>query len=1596
MATLRGDASHAAVDEMLRAAVSKVVDLDGATGDMVAAVDFAQDQRGRLQAERRSWLRTGKEGCSYVVTRHRWSPYDEKLSTASPLQPTVTFSYDVLGRVMTSRHGLKLTQLSYDRRGRVIFSSTPDGMRQQTAYDCAGLSSCTTHLNLNATTTVVADLSGRKVFIRGIAGEEQTFQYDHAGHPEHCSRVGGQYRVKDGKLEWCDMRVLETQEWSGGRLRSVSVEAVPDIGVKNRAVVFGKHCEYGPKLRELHIGGRKKRTEQEILAFNRRGEPTQWRDANDVIFDAKYDGMGNVLLLEASGKKHTLHRRLVLRDVRGLETYSREQCFYAVTGEGAPRKVDTTEETSFSYDGIGNLRSEGDGDSHITYAWSTTQPQLTVGYMQDDPDGRPQQMKHEYHYNRDWRPCLIRSALVEGNATISSAECSVASLPSELLRADLQYKPVSVAPGHTKSSEVADGGIKNTTWTLGDAVDWTSEYGAADATGKRPIAESRTTTRYLAAGIGAVQQQEKLSSTRYGQGVTRTTTRITSRRQPAHSSIFPNETVENTDTTTVTGATKRPQTESSDTRHVQRALDVMGRLEALAISKDVHRTGSQGVKYSWREGSVAELVADDDAPEPNALRVRHNATGSSDPNNVPVELATSTAIARYADGTEYQLPGLTLCRDVFGRPVAVQSLSEGRGSLLLSYDSHGRLVRRRHTSPLSVPKSEEHCNLVYVISDEKPDNAARLSRGEPPADEWFPPLAVDKLCNALRLELKSGYRGRILIDVHRCRQWGWLSKLRDAVNEGLGQEIDYRDFDRTAMLRKMDAAAYPHITVLVRGPADRLYGSLEYQSNLTIIGANIRALRLRCCHNVRLDSCTFSGAGGASGVEIVGIDEKGEGIKDTGAVDVRVVNCRFRDYAAAITIKDCYDSKILLDHNSFRVERGRDAVYIKNTIDTRKGDNKSRGITHIGIVNNVFFLRGDGRAVLLDELSEGSARAYGCFDCNCFDVEGGRKDVCQRKVDGKLSKEIASWQQPGDNCVFTENADGESDEAVAAKLEGYGIPELPQRFCNMGVAATDYLGRVRNRKATTIGPLEAAFDEEEIKYSYSMGQVLQKRVYRRRGTDAPALKPAEGTVYVAGLQGNTLFARDGDGTLDACMPNSDGGTGFWYRAGGGDRKVRASAAGSGGESRIKILSGPTEWSQSINAWDTWGSIGMHEGIGVADSTWNPFLSWQHYAVEPDVAVGRRGCFGRLCAPDLSLSAPDPLEPEVTLKDRIEMFLNGIVQAPGRIGEWWSGLDWSDPTTCLKAIGGGTLLVAGVALTVMSAGTLSGPGLGLAAIGLGLAGLAIGGAAVYGGYQLMSHASDPTYGAGDLFRDYAIGGIGGLMIGAGILTGHLGFVPMLAGEFAAGTAGGTAIGLLQGESFGNALTSGVEMGIMATVTAAVLYGASAAARALRRGAVGRAAIGTGGTATTHSTEGLWRVNRGGPRSIEEAIEIAKANGVRIPRNVRIVSAEVPEGTLAYWWKPRTDLVPEQIISLRELQNIKGQWLVRVGPRVLESDDAILAVLRHELWEVRGVDRLMTMFGTRSMTASTLQSVIDRLHNGAVFRADKLVNAVLASG
>lgn len=218
-----------------------------------------------------------------------------------------------------------------------------------------------------------------------------------------------------------------------------------------------------------------------------------------------------------------------------------------------------------------------------------------------------------------------------------------------------------------------------------------------------------------------------------------------------------------------------------------------------------------------------------------------------------------------------------------------------------------------------------------MISDQEPDNAARISKGEPPVYEWFPPLAADeKLCNALRWKLKSGYRGRILIDVYRCRQWDWLSKLRDAINEGLGQQIDYRDFNRTEMLRKMDAAAYPHVTVRVRGHADPLYGSLEYHSNLTIIGANVHALRLRCCHNVRLESCTFSGAADASGVEIVGIDEKGKEIKDTGAVDVRVVNCRFQGYAAAITIKDCYDSKILLDHNSFRVGKGHDAVHINS------------------------------------------------------------------------------------------------------------------------------------------------------------------------------------------------------------------------------------------------------------------------------------------------------------------------------------------------------------------------------------------------------------------------------------------------------------------------------------------------------------------------------------------------------------------------------------------------------------------------------------------------------------------------------------------
>jgi hypothetical protein len=107
---------------------------------------------------------------------------------------------------------------------------------------------------------------------------------------------------------------------------------------------------------------------------------------------------------------------------------------------------------------------------------------------------------------------------------------------------------------------------------------------------------------------------------------------------------------------------------------------------------------------------------------------------------------------------------------------------------------------------------------------------------------------------------------------------------------------------------------------------------------------------------------------------------------------------------------------------------------------------------------------------------------------------------------------------------------------------------------------------------------------------------------------------------------------------------------------------------------------------------------------------------------------------------------------------------------------------------------------------------------------------------------------------------------------------------------------------------------------------------------------------------------WKKNKGGlKRTIEEAVEIARQNGVEIPEDVEFHEADPGElkGSIkAHFFGGRFESargpdVTEQSdgrIYRRDHYNMSGKIPFQVHPDVLTSDEAIVAVFQHEMHEL----------------------------------------------
>jgi hypothetical protein len=159
-----------------------------------------------------------------------------------------------------------------------------------------------------------------------------------------------------------------------------------------------------------------------------------------------------------------------------------------------------------------------------------------------------------------------------------------------------------------------------------------------------------------------------------------------------------------------------------------------------------------------------------------------------------------------------------------------------------------------------------------------------------------------------------------------------------------------------------------------------------------------------------------------------------------------------------------------------------------------------------------------------------------------------------------------------------------------------------------------------------------------------------------------------------------------------------------------------------------------------------------------------------------------------------------------------------------------------------------------------------------------------------------------------------------------------------------------------------------------------------------------------TARTHQTE-PWAPRQAGPRSLAEAValggqHLAQANqpGLEaIPDYIQFVvtDANIPEDAYAsYLWLG--EMAEDATVAWNDcVHDRTGKLPVRIRPVVLESDEAIVAVIAHEVYEIVALRAAFAERGVltaREVYEHISPEVPGNLHHQAVAFGDQLVRAM----
>jgi hypothetical protein len=140
---------------------------------------------------------------------------------------------------------------------------------------------------------------------------------------------------------------------------------------------------------------------------------------------------------------------------------------------------------------------------------------------------------------------------------------------------------------------------------------------------------------------------------------------------------------------------------------------------------------------------------------------------------------------------------------------------------------------------------------------------------------------------------------------------------------------------------------------------------------------------------------------------------------------------------------------------------------------------------------------------------------------------------------------------------------------------------------------------------------------------------------------------------------------------------------------------------------------------------------------------------------------------------------------------------------------------------------------------------------------------------------------------------------------------------------------------------------------------------------------------------------WRDNPDGKvRTIQEAVEIAKSNGVLIPDDVEFHVDETEELHMDLTARaPRVDKpAGERVYWSDMVHDLTNKVPIRVWPGILRSDEAIVAVIAHEMHELGSLRPGLERDGIiiDDLVLHTEPGRPGNLHCQAWDVADKLVN------